>query len=90
MSFGVTGFDLEFCEVVIFHLVSVEEVEPTNDDIIVVPVAILGLDIVSNDAVVTDVSSRLNVVSVDKIVVVSVMSVVSKSDEVTIDDELFG
>ena len=77
MSFGVTGNDSEYCGVVISLLVSVEEVVPTNDDIIVVP-----------GAVVSDVSSGLNVVSVDKIVVVSVKSVVSISDEVTTEDEL--
>ena len=88
MSFDVTDIDSEFCGVVISLLVSVEEVAPTNDDIIVVPGAIEALDIVSNDAVISNVSSGLNLVSVDKIVVVSVMSVVCKSDEVTTDDEL--
>ena len=88
MSFGVTGIDSEFCGVVISLSVSVAEVVPTNDDINVVPGAIVAIDIVSNDVVVSGVSSGLNVVSVDKIVVVSVMSVVSISDEVTTDDEL--
>ena len=88
MSFGVTGIASEFCGVVISLSFSVAEVVPTNDDINVVPGAIVAIDIVSNDVVVSDVSSGLNVVSVDKIVVVSVMSVVSIRDEVTTDDEL--
>ena len=57
MSFDVTDIDSEFCGAVISLLVSVEEVVPTNDDIIVVPGAIEALDIVSNDTVISDVSS---------------------------------
>ena len=40
MSFDVTDIDSEFCGAVISLLVSVEEVVPTNDDIIVAPVSI--------------------------------------------------
>ena len=84
MSFGVTDVgvtDSEFCGVVISLSVSVAVVVPTNDGINVVPGAIVANDIVSNDVVVSGVSSGL-------IVVVSVMPVVSISDEVTTDDEL--